>query len=285
MNGSFRLVSAALGSVALVIVTGCAKQTQPPTQPQTYESTAPEQTSENGQENQQPGAQAGQGMTGHEPSGQAQGQQPGMSAGAPGSQGWQGGQQGGAQQGGAQQGGAQQGGTQQGGAQQGGAQQGGTQQGGAQQGGAQQGSAQQGSAQQGGQIAPSDASEVQLCEELQHSASVRVENMANGAVLIMTPKSGGDLASVRQIAQRIEGRMRPSGQGAAQGGAQAGGAAQCALFDVSRLGASATIQESPTSIRLLLTVPDRANVEQVRRRAREFVSAGATGQDRTRSTP
>ena len=128
-----------------------------------------------------------------------------------------------------------------------------------------------------------DATEVQICAEIQQNATVRVENIANGAVLIMTPKSGSDLASVRQTAQRVEARMRPADQGGVQPAPQ--GAAMCALFDVGRVGARATIQETPTSIRLLLTAPDRPSVEQVRRHAREFAATtagGTNGQDRTR---
>ncbi|MCC6553001.1 MAG: hypothetical protein IT372_08265 [Polyangiaceae bacterium] len=218
-----------MGSLALVMVAGCSKQTPPPAEPQTIESMPPEA---------QPGEQA-----------PAPEQQPAPPGGE------------GAQPLGAQPQGAQPQGTQPQGAQPQGAQPQGMYGPGTTQG--QPGFGVGAPGQQG------DSGEAMICNELEQTANVRVENTATGAVLIMTPKSGKDMAAVRQVAQRIEARMQPSGQGA-QAAPQAGGAAQCALFDIGRAGARATIQETPTSIRLLLTAPDRSGIEEVRRRAKDF---------------
>lgn len=130
--------------------------------------------------------------------------------------------------------------------------------------------------QQTGVGLPAEAmTEQQLCEQLAQDSTISVQDIDNGVRIILRPKTGRDLAAIREAAQRIEQRMQPMATAAPRGDV----ASQCALFDVGQLGARASIQERPDEVHLILTTTDTTNVSSLRQRAREFADqSGRTQQ-------
>lgn len=113
-------------------------------------------------------------------------------------------------------------------------------------------------------------SERQVCDSLASVAILRVEDVKNGAAIVIVPKRGHDLASVRDDARRVETTMRQSA-GAPSAPTPSSGAT-CGLFSVMQLpGVTATLTEGAKSVRIVLTTPNPAEVKDLRRTTREQV--------------
>jgi hypothetical protein len=110
--------------------------------------------------------------------------------------------------------------------------------------------------------------ERQMCDALAGAAVLHVEDVQNGAAIVMAPKTGHDLASVRDEARRIETTMRQRGTVET---APAPGTS-CGLFSVAQLpGVSAQLIEGAKRVRIVLTTPNPAEVKDVRRLTRDQV--------------
>lgn len=123
-------------------------------------------------------------------------------------------------------------------------------------------------------VAPQAMTELQLCNQLTGGSTLTAQDIDNGVRIVLRPKTGQDVAAIRETAQRIEQRMLPMAAPAPRGDA----ASQCALFDVGQLGARASIQERPDEVHLILTTTDTANLSSLRQRARDFVEQSGRAQ-------
>lgn len=104
--------------------------------------------------------------------------------------------------------------------------------------------------------------EAALCSALAQQATLRVEDIQGGASLVLTPRTGADMQAVRDAARAFEEQMvrtRPRGDGS-----------PCALFELGHAGARAAVSEGPETMRIFITTSDPAQVETIRRQARNF---------------
>ncbi len=117
------------------------------------------------------------------------------------------------------------------------------------------------------QAAPAGENERQVCDALASSAKLHVEDVQNGAAIVAVPKAGHDLSAVRDDAHRIESTVKqhpPSEPGPA--------GEACGIFSIGRMpGVTTTVVEGPSSVRIMMTTANPAEVRDVRRIAREQV--------------
>ncbi len=112
--------------------------------------------------------------------------------------------------------------------------------------------------------------ERQMCDELAGAAALHVEDVQNGVAIVMTPKAGHDLASVRDDARRVETTMRQ------RGGVETAPApgTSCGLFSVTQMpGVTAQLVEGAKRVRIVLTTPNPAEVKDLRRVTRDQVQS------------
>ena len=106
-------------------------------------------------------------------------------------------------------------------------------------------------------------SERQLCDTLAASAKLRVEDVQNGAAIVLTPKGGHDISSIRDEAHRADTMFH---QHAGEG------TEACGLFSLGRLPSVQTsVTEGKKEVRILVTTSNPAEVKDLRRVAREQV--------------
>jgi hypothetical protein len=110
-------------------------------------------------------------------------------------------------------------------------------------------------------------SERALCDALSGVAKLHVEDVQHGVVIVAVPRTGTHLSTLRDDARRIEGAIHQ--------GPSAGGAAEsCGLVSVGRLpGVTTTITEGANSVRIVMTTSSLSDVKELRRHARDQVSA------------
>jgi hypothetical protein len=276
MKGSKHSIYLVLcGAAALAGMGACSHRTPEPSSPSLDanpgRSTSQDQspTSTGGSNMAQPGFDSDRDSQG---AGQQSGSQQGSSGSQQGSSGSQQGSSG-SQQGSSMQGGSQSG---QPGSIQGGST--GSDQQGAQQQGAGAGAGQLGSqGSQGGSPGTtgsagesgSSLNEREACDLLTSEAMLRMEPIEGGVAIVAKPRRSIDMSTVRSRVQMIHRGIERSSGGSPT--------TQCDLFALGRNG-TASVIETPDSIRLLVTTTDAARVPQLRRQANEFMrSKGAPG--------
>lgn len=114
----------------------------------------------------------------------------------------------------------------------------------------------------GGPVPTRLTREAALCGALAQQATLRVEDIQGGASLVLTPRTEADMQAVRDAARAFEqqmGSVRPRGDGS-----------PCALFELGHAGARAAVSEGPDTMRIFITTSDPAQVETIRRQARNF---------------
>jgi hypothetical protein len=105
--------------------------------------------------------------------------------------------------------------------------------------------------------------ERQLCDMLSSTAKLRVEDVQGGVAIVLSPKQGQDLATLRDEAHRMESMMR---QRPGEGG---GG---CGLLAIGRLpSVTGSISEGQKEVRLVLHTANPAEVKDLRRAAHQEV--------------
>src|SRR5262249_14000549 len=111
-------------------------------------------------------------------------------------------------------------------------------------------------------------SERQLCDALASGAKLHVEDVQNGVAIVAVPRTGHDLSSVRDDARRVEDMMKKHTV------ASAPGPDTCGLFAISRLpSVNTTLSEGASSVRIVLTTSNAAEVKDLRRIARDQVGS------------
>lgn len=119
--------------------------------------------------------------------------------------------------------------------------------------------------------------ERQMCDSLADVAVLHVEDVQNGAAIVVVPKKGHDLASVHDDAQRVESTMR---QRASTASAPTVGMS-CGLFSIVKLpGVTTTLTQGARSVRIVLTTANPAEVKDLRRTTREQVGSLIKGHQR-----
>jgi hypothetical protein len=111
--------------------------------------------------------------------------------------------------------------------------------------------------------------ERQLCDAVANGAKLHVEDVQNGVSIVIVPKAGHDLATVRDNARRLETSMRQLS------GVEANPAAgeSCGLYSIVKLPSVTTaLTEGPSSVRILITSPNPTETKDLRRMAREQVT-------------
>jgi hypothetical protein len=123
-----------------------------------------------------------------------------------------------------------------------------------------------GAPQPGAEPAPgATANERELCNTLAGHAHLKVEDVQNGVVIVMTPRGGADTSIVKDDARRIENGIH-AGPGGAAG-------ESCGLFTLGRLpSAHVQIVDRPGGAGLMITTTNPAEVKDLRREARDDVS-------------
>ena len=120
--------------------------------------------------------------------------------------------------------------------------------------------------------------EREMCDTLGSDATLVVQDIQGGAAIVISPKAGKDLDSVRSDASHLEQAISTVNPHAA-----AAGADMCALFDLGRQGAHIAIVEGPKSVKMNIVAADPSTVKAVRSQVRDFVksqsvSKGGKGQ-------
>ncbi len=111
--------------------------------------------------------------------------------------------------------------------------------------------------------------EREACDLLTSEAMLRMEPIEGGVAIVAKPRRSTDLSTVRSRVQMIHQGIERGSSGSPT--------TQCDLFALGRAG-TASVIETPDSIRLLVTTTDAARVPQLRRQANEFMrSKGAPG--------
>jgi len=117
---------------------------------------------------------------------------------------------------------------------------------------------------------PAGENEKMLCNDISTSAKLRVEDVQNGVAIVLVPRAGKDLATVKDEARRLEGTMRNA---AAHEQAAGGVRETCGLAELGRLpNMTTTIIEGPRSARIVMTTTNGAEVKDLRRMARDEVN-------------
>ena len=109
----------------------------------------------------------------------------------------------------------------------------------------------------------------QMCDALAGAAILHVEDVQNGAAIVIAPKPGHDLASVRDEARRVETTMRQ------RVGTEAtpAPATSCGLFSITQLpGVTPQLIEGAKRVRIVVTTPNPAEVKDLRRITRDQIS-------------
>ena len=123
---------------------------------------------------------------------------------------------------------------------------------------------------QPGAAAAGGENERQMCDSLADVAVLHVEDVQNGAAIVVVPRRGHDLASVHDDAQRVEGTMR---QRATTEGSPTVGTS-CGLFSIVKLpGVTTTLTQGAKSVRIVLTTANPAEVKDLRRITRDQVGS------------
>lgn len=116
-----------------------------------------------------------------------------------------------------------------------------------------------------------------LCESLASEGRMRVEDAQNGVAIVITPKAGNQLSTIRDDARRLESSIRSGvgGEGvvgAPQRSVRSGEA--CGLAELGRLPSVSTqLVESGNSVRIVMTTNNANEVRDLRRIARDEVNA------------
>lgn len=117
-----------------------------------------------------------------------------------------------------------------------------------------------------------------LCESLASEGRMRVEDAQNGVAIVITPKAGNALSTVRDDARRLESAIRQSAGsgegvvGAPQRSPRSGEA--CGLAELGRLPSVTTqLVEAGNSVRIVMTTSNANEVRDLRRIARDEVNA------------
>jgi len=110
-------------------------------------------------------------------------------------------------------------------------------------------------------------SERQMCDTLNTAAKIHVEDVKNGVAIVLAPKAGHNIGSVRDQAQQLQGAMhRAPTEG------QAGGE-MCGIVSLGRLpGVNTQVTEGQNTVRIMMTTPNPPEVRDLRRSAREQVN-------------
>jgi hypothetical protein len=116
-----------------------------------------------------------------------------------------------------------------------------------------------------------------LCESLATEGRMRVEDAQNGVAVVITPKAGNQLSTIRDDARRLESAIRTGAGtegvvGAPQRSVRSG--ESCGLAELGRLPSVTTqLVESGNSVRILMTTNNANEVRDLRRIARDEVNA------------
>jgi hypothetical protein len=109
-----------------------------------------------------------------------------------------------------------------------------------------------------------------LCDKLATGAKLRVEDVQNGVAIVLVPKAGTNLSTVRDNARDFEQAFQP--QGGVVPEASAGEA--CGLFSLARLsGVMTSITEGANSVRIILTTSNAGDLKDLRRNTRDEINA------------
>jgi hypothetical protein len=136
--------------------------------------------------------------------------------------------------------------------------------------GSSMGMGQQGSMPQGGGETTSTPNERALCDSLSQDANMRVEDIQGGVAIVLTPRSGKDLDAVRNDARGIERSLSP-GTAGSSGRTQPTGEGRCDLMEIGRQGATTSVIEGPSEVRILMTSPDATASKNLRKQVRDYV--------------
>lgn len=108
--------------------------------------------------------------------------------------------------------------------------------------------------------------ERQLCDTLSSEANLRTEDTPNGVAIVMTPKKGHDLSTLREQVHRADTMMMKRG-------GEATGPDACGLFSIARLpSVSTSVNEGKKDVRIMMTTANPAEVRDLRRIAKEQVN-------------
>lgn len=115
-------------------------------------------------------------------------------------------------------------------------------------------------------------SEKQLCEALAQGARMRVEDVMGGVAIVLTPRGGTQLASIRDHARKLEGWIQTGAAEGAAGGPRSG--ETCGIAELGRLPSVTTsLSEAANSVRIRMTTANPTEVRDLRRMARDEVNA------------
>jgi hypothetical protein len=107
-------------------------------------------------------------------------------------------------------------------------------------------------------------SERQLCETLSGTAKLHVEDVKGGVAIVISPKPGQDLATLRDEAHRMQTMIRQHAGGE--------GAAGCGLFAIARLpNITSSVTEGQKDVRIVLHTSNPAELKDLRRATRQEV--------------
>jgi hypothetical protein len=120
------------------------------------------------------------------------------------------------------------------------------------------------------QVTTGGESERQLCDKLITVSKLHVEDVPKGVAIVIEPKSGQDMSTVRDDARRTENLIK---QHATPESAPAPGEA-CGIFAIARLpGVTTQLAEGAKSVRIVMLTKNPAELKDLRRSAREQVNA------------
>lgn len=104
----------------------------------------------------------------------------------------------------------------------------------------------------------------ELCSSLTEQANVRVDNVQNGVALIITPKAGQTLDTIRDKTTEVERAMSSASNGQPSEG-------ECTLFTMAKEpGTTTELSEGSQSIKITVTNQDPNTVKSLRKDAHDF---------------
>lgn len=122
---------------------------------------------------------------------------------------------------------------------------------------------------QAGQQGESAMSEKIACDALANNAKLRVEDVQGGVSIVATPKTGQDLATVRDDARRLESAIH---------GAHGAQQETCGIAELARLpSVTAQVVETGNQVRINMTTTNAGEVRDLRRIARDEVQSLTKG--------
>jgi hypothetical protein len=114
---------------------------------------------------------------------------------------------------------------------------------------------------EGGQAAQAERA---ACATLANDARLRVEDVQHGIAIVLVPRAGSDLPTVRDDAHHLESAIHAGAEGHGQRGEA------CGIAELGRLPSVTTsITESDGAVRIIMTTSNPGEVRDLRRIARD----------------